>query len=122
MKKFAVIGFRVCRVIELMGYLGCRAGIVPLDNTSDISGPLARSVEDVARMLEALAGPDPADPLTLSAPKNVNRTSNFTRYLNADGLKVSIPWLALSFLINSPGESLVLISHPDCQRNSLVHR
>lgn len=76
-------------------FLACRAGIVPLDNTSDISGPLARSVEDVARMLEALAGPDPADPLTLSAPKNVNRTSNFTRYLNADGLKVSMPLRAL---------------------------
>ncbi|CAL8464697.1 g4232 [Coccomyxa elongata] len=67
--------------------LTSRAGIVPLDNTSDISGPLARSVEDVARMLEALAAPDPADPLTLTAPKNVNRTSNFTRYLSADGLK-----------------------------------
>ncbi len=71
---------------------------MPLDNTSDISGPLARSVEDVARMLEALAAPDPADPLTLTAPKNANRTSNFTRYLNADGLKVSMPLPALCCL------------------------
>ena len=32
--------------------LPCRAGIVPLDNTSDIVGPIARSVADVALMLE----------------------------------------------------------------------
>lgn len=59
---------------------------MPLDNTSDISGPLARSVEDVARMLEALAGPDPQDPLTLTN-RGLNRTANYTRYLQRDGLK-----------------------------------
>ncbi|KAK9904758.1 hypothetical protein WJX75_001986 [Coccomyxa subellipsoidea] len=66
--------------------LTSRAGIVPLDNTSDISGPLARSVEDVARMLEALAGPDPKDPLTLTN-RGLNRTANYTRYLDRGGLK-----------------------------------
>ncbi|MFK7966115.1 MAG: amidase [Burkholderiaceae bacterium] len=36
--------------------------------TLDSIGPLARSVEDCALMLEALAGPDTRDPVTLSQP------------------------------------------------------
>lgn len=81
-----------------MNYVGRgrRAGIVPLDNTSDISGPLARSVEDVARMLEALAGPDPKDPLTLTN-RGLNRTANYTRYLDRGGLKAR----PMHFLIDS---------------------
>ncbi len=67
----------------------CRAGIVPLDNTSDIAGPLGRSVADVARLLEVLAGQDPADPLTeLSAFQAA--PANYTRYLDAGGLKVAL--------------------------------
>ncbi len=39
-------------------------GIVPLSNTFDTPGPLARTVEDVALLYEAIAGPDPLDPST----------------------------------------------------------
>jgi len=41
-----------------------RRGIVPLSHTQDIPGPLARSVTDVALLLEVLAGVDPDDPQT----------------------------------------------------------
>jgi amidase len=44
--------------------LSSRAGIVPLSHTQDIGGPLARSVTDLAVMLDATVGPDPADPVT----------------------------------------------------------
>lgn len=30
----------------------CRAGIIPLDNTSDVAGPVASSVEDVAERIQ----------------------------------------------------------------------
>jgi Asp-tRNA(Asn)/Glu-tRNA(Gln) amidotransferase A subunit family amidase len=40
------------------------AGIVPLSATQDVGGPLARSVADLAAMLDATVGEDPADPAT----------------------------------------------------------
>jgi Asp-tRNA(Asn)/Glu-tRNA(Gln) amidotransferase A subunit family amidase len=41
-----------------------RTGIIPLSSTQDIGGPLARSVEDLALMFDALVGYDPKDPQT----------------------------------------------------------
>jgi len=40
-----------------------RAGAMPLSFSMDTVGPLARTVEDCALMLAALAGPDPRDPV-----------------------------------------------------------
>jgi Asp-tRNA(Asn)/Glu-tRNA(Gln) amidotransferase A subunit family amidase len=40
------------------------AGIVPLSVTQDVGGPLARSAEDLAIVLDATIGEDPADPAT----------------------------------------------------------
>ena len=40
------------------------AGIVPLSATQDVGGPLARSVADLAMMLDATIGEDPADAAT----------------------------------------------------------
>ena len=41
-----------------------RDGIVPLYLRNDIGGPMARTVEDAARLFQVIAGPDPADPVT----------------------------------------------------------
>ena len=38
-----------------------RGGVIPLSLTLDHAGPMARTVEDCALMLSALAGPDPRD-------------------------------------------------------------
>jgi len=43
-------------------------GAVPLSTTLDSIGPLARTVEDAALLTAAIAGRDPRDPATLSAP------------------------------------------------------
>ena len=40
------------------------AGIVPLSTTQDVGGPLARSVADLAVILDATVGEDPDDPAT----------------------------------------------------------
>lgn len=45
-----------------------RAGATPLSWTLDSVGPLTRSVEDAALVFEAIAGPDPADLVTLNQP------------------------------------------------------
>ena len=39
-------------------------GIIPLSHTQDVAGPLARTVTDLAIGLDAIVGPDPADPAT----------------------------------------------------------
>lgn len=44
--------------------LSSRAGVIPLSSTEDESGPLARSVTDLAILLDATVGYDPADPVT----------------------------------------------------------
>jgi aspartyl-tRNA(Asn)/glutamyl-tRNA(Gln) amidotransferase subunit A len=45
-----------------------RAGIVPLSWSYDHAGPMARTVEDCALLLDALAGYDPADPDSIDVP------------------------------------------------------
>jgi Asp-tRNA(Asn)/Glu-tRNA(Gln) amidotransferase A subunit family amidase len=60
--------------------LSSRAGVIPFSTTLDAVGPIARSIVDLAVMLDATVGRDPADPTTVPV-----RTS----YLNAvdpDGL------------------------------------
>ncbi len=47
--------------------LASRRGIVPLSSTQDIGGPLARSVRDLAIVLDATVGFDAGDPQTAEA-------------------------------------------------------
>jgi Asp-tRNA(Asn)/Glu-tRNA(Gln) amidotransferase A subunit family amidase len=44
--------------------LSSRDGIIPLSHTQDIGGPLARTVTDLATMLDVTVGADPADPVS----------------------------------------------------------
>ncbi len=54
----------LCGVVGLKPTLGRvgRGGLMYLSFTRDVIGPITRSVEDSALMLEAIAGPDPRDP------------------------------------------------------------
>src|SRR3954469_19562284 len=45
-----------------------RAGVLPLSNTLDHTGPLAWTVEDCALLLQAMAGHDPLDPASANRP------------------------------------------------------
>lgn len=44
-----------------------RTHVVPISHSQDTPGPMARSVRDVAVMLSAIVGADPADPATAAA-------------------------------------------------------
>jgi amidase len=48
-----------------------RTGIVPISATQDTAGPMTRTVADAAAELGAIAGKDPEDPATASAPDTV---------------------------------------------------
>jgi aspartyl-tRNA(Asn)/glutamyl-tRNA(Gln) amidotransferase subunit A len=59
-----------CGVVGLKPTFGrvSRAGVVRLADSLDHAGPMARSVDDCALMLQAIAGYDPADPATVDLP------------------------------------------------------
>ncbi len=46
-----------------------RSGILPISHIQDTAGPMGTSVEDIALVLAAIAGEDPADPATLTCRK-----------------------------------------------------
>ena len=58
-----------------------RTGIIPIAHSQDTAGPMARSVEDCARLMNALAGTDPGDIATQAAgaPRGVDFTANLNR-------------------------------------------
>jgi Asp-tRNA(Asn)/Glu-tRNA(Gln) amidotransferase A subunit family amidase len=79
----------LCGVVGLMPTFGLvsRAGVVTNSYTFDHCGPLARTVEDCALTLEALAGYDPKDAGSLSRP-----IPRYRRALGEDlrGLRIGV--------------------------------
>ena len=51
-----------------------RTGMAPLDSQRDTPGPMGRTVEDVARLLDVIAGVDPDDPRTTAAAGHIHVT------------------------------------------------
>ena len=62
-----------------------RAGIMPVSETQDAIGPIARTVADAARLLEIMAGYDPNDPSTAWSVGNT--PANYTAFLKRSGLQ-----------------------------------
>lgn len=65
--------------------LTSRDGIVPLYFDRDVGGPMARTVEDAVRVLDVIAGSDPADPYTEEADDR--RPPSYLPFLDADALR-----------------------------------
>ena len=80
----------VCGVVGLKPTYGrvSKAGVLPLSYLFDHAGPLTRTVEDAALLLNAVAGYDPLDPTTVRTP-----TEDYTSALHGDlrGLRVGVP-------------------------------
>jgi len=75
-----------------------RDGIAPKNLNYDTSGPMARTVTDMAQMLSIMAGPDAADPISLQVWDEVKRRHagqlhahgariDYTAFLKADALR-----------------------------------
>jgi Asp-tRNA(Asn)/Glu-tRNA(Gln) amidotransferase A subunit family amidase len=64
--------------------LSSRTGIVPLSSTQDIGGPIARSIADLAIMLDATVGSDPADAATAASAGRI--PASYRAALRAEAL------------------------------------
>ena len=80
----------VCGVVGLKPTYGrvSKAGVLPLSYLFDHAGPITRTVEDAALVLNAIAGYDPADATTVRTP-----VDDYTAALGASvrGLRIGIP-------------------------------
>src|SRR5256886_2024806 len=61
-----------------------RTGVVPLDGVRDTAGPMARSVTDMAILLDVIVGADPEDAATARSAGHIPPT--YTAFLKRDGL------------------------------------
>jgi amidase len=74
----------ICGLKPTVGLIS-RTGIIPISHTQDTSGPMARTVRDVAILLNAMTGIDSEDGATTASTGK--SSSDHTKYLVADGLK-----------------------------------
>src|ERR1700723_3240958 len=65
--------------------LTSRDGIIPLFLSADVGGPIVRSVEDAATLLDVLAGYDPEDPITRNAEGRIPKS--YKMFLDRNGLR-----------------------------------
>ena len=65
--------------------LSSRSGIIPLSHSQDVGGPLARTVTDLAIMLDATVGADPADAVTQGSSGHIPKS--YREALTPDALK-----------------------------------
>jgi Asp-tRNA(Asn)/Glu-tRNA(Gln) amidotransferase A subunit family amidase len=75
----ALVGIR-----STMG-LTSRAGVVPLNATADVAGPMARTVADAVAVFQVVAGSDTADAVTAEA--DARRERDYAAFLTPDGLR-----------------------------------
>lgn len=75
----ALVGIR-----STMG-LTSRAGVVPLNSTADIAGPMARTVADAVAVLNVVAASDAADTVTRDADRR--REPDYRAFLRRGALK-----------------------------------
>jgi amidase len=78
----ALVGIR-----STMG-LTSRAGVLPLSLLADIAGPMARTVEDAAKVFQVIAGEDPNDPVTAAARGHLPQ--NYPASLDRNGLRGAV--------------------------------
>jgi len=62
-----------------------RSGIIPISETQDTAGPMARTVRDAAILLGALTGVDAADAVTAESTGKIH--PDYTRFLDVNALQ-----------------------------------
>jgi amidase len=76
----------ICGLVGIKPTIGLvsRSGIIPIAHSQDTAGPMARSVTDAALMLSAMAGVDPADPVT---QEGAGKAADYAKALDKNALQ-----------------------------------
>jgi amidase len=82
-----------------------RDGIIPLSLTQDMGGPLARNVEDIAIVLDLVAGFDPNDPVT--EVSTLHTPGTYTHFLKTGRLRGARFGVLLDALVVDPADQEV---------------
>ncbi|PJJ55567.1 amidase family protein [Compostimonas suwonensis] len=82
--------------------LSSRDGIAPMSATQDVGGPIAKSVTDIALMLDATVGYDPKDPITALSDGQI--PDSYTTSLTDAGLQGRTIGLVVNYLGTSEAE------------------
>jgi Asp-tRNA(Asn)/Glu-tRNA(Gln) amidotransferase A subunit family amidase len=85
--------------------LSSRSGIVPLALSQDVAGPLARTVTDLAALLDATVGADPDDPVTSASAGKIPRS--YVAFLDATGLRGARLGVLLPLVGSAPDDQRV---------------
>lgn len=84
-----------------------RSRIIPIAESQDTAGPMARTVTDAAILLGAMTGVDEQDPATLGSA--ACSLTDYTPHLKADGLKGARIGVDLAFLNNEAPEERAIM-------------
>ncbi|MGH7470522.1 MAG: amidase family protein [Longimicrobiales bacterium] len=97
----ALVGIR-----STMG-LTSRDGIIPLYFDRDVGGPMTRTVEDAVRVLDVIAGYDPADSVTI--PAQERKATSYAAHLKREGLNGKRIGVLRQISNTTTTDSLVLV-------------
>ncbi|MGB6778507.1 MAG: amidase family protein [Planococcus citreus] len=84
-----------------------RSRIIPIAESQDTAGPMARTVTDAAILLGAMTGVDEQDPATLKSEGQA--LTDYTSHLKTDGLQGARIGVDLSFLNNEAPEERAIM-------------
>ncbi|MGM0898299.1 MAG: amidase family protein [Bacillota bacterium] len=94
-----------------------RSRIIPIAESQDTAGPMARTVADAAILLGAMTGVDEQDPATLKSEGQA--LTDYTPHLKKDGLKGARIGVDLTFLNNEAPEERAIMDEAIEQMEAL---
>ena len=108
----------VCGVVGVKPTVGLvsRTGIIPISQTQDTAGPIARTVRDAAILLGVLAGVDAADAVT--AESRDHAAADYTTLLDAAGLQGAKIGVARNFFDFHDGVQRLMAAALDALKNA----
>ncbi|KAH1001447.1 hypothetical protein HUJ04_005467 [Dendroctonus ponderosae] len=126
-----------CGVVGLKPTYGLvsRWGLIPLVNSMDVPGVLARTVDDCVSILNAIAGFDPKDSTSLTKPYRKIRLPD-GKNMSLKGLKVGVPveyfsellspevhevWNEVANLLEAEGAEVRQVSMPNTEHSIVCY-
>lgn len=82
-----------CGVVGIKPSVGLvsRDGVIPISHTLDTPGAIAKTVTDAAKLLEAIAGPDPNDEATMDCPQEIDLHTDLGKDRRALRVALALP-------------------------------